>query len=346
MHVQLLCSTLACCVHRVDLEQSVCNMVREAFSDLRTAFGHAKSNPHTYVTGLSELNDLFSSASTFISEFAGFTFLPRPPISSHPPLLPLPFNLLDFICRSPIWAYPHLRPRGLASRPHRNSKTPFTRDDDDLIVLGLANIIEFAPHRFNLFTDSLHRHKKTGDSEDAVTAGKRSKVFAFITKTLLPTKTTAQLHNRKLYMEKAIQRDWLNVRPITTKSSLCLLMADLLSGQFEGLEAQRELLRACITSFARRTFGGGLLRGSVFSRPDCWSFLPAEYASCCRTLQEQLEAGAMGTPQPSENVLLPTFIEGGPYNKEFFLKALLTWWPLSAEAGGTKEVEIEEVSAL
>ena len=346
MLVQLLCSTLACCVHRADLEESVCNVVREAFIDLHSAFRFAKSNPYTYVTGLSKLDDLFSSAFSFISEFAGFTFLPLSPINSHPPLLPLPFNLLDFISRSPIWAYPHLLPRGLAPRPHRYAKRPFTQDDDDLIVLGLANLIEFAPHRFNLFADSLQRHKKAGDSEESVNAMKRSKVFAFITKTLLPTKSTAQLHNRKLYMEKAIRRDWLNVRSLTTKSSLCLLMVDLLSGQFEGVEAQRELLRACISSFVRRTFNGGLLCGSIFSRSDCWSLLPLEYASCCRTLQEQLEAGATGSPQPSESVLLPVFIENGPHNKEFFLNALLTWWPSNADVRDGKEFEIEEVSAL
>ncbi|CUT99232.1 conserved hypothetical protein [Echinococcus multilocularis] len=356
MHVQLLCSTLTCCIHRMDLEKSVCNVVREAFTDFRGAFRTAKEDPYTYVTGLSDLNDLFSSASAFMTEFAGLTVLPLPPpvppaSASNPPLLPLPFNLLDFVARSSIWAYPHFLPRGLASRPHTLSKRLFSKDEDNLIVLGLANLIEFAPHRFNLFAEGLNRRNRPMVDNSTAAAAKRAMVFDFITKTLIPTKTSLQLHNRKLYMEKMIQRDWLNVRR-NAKSSLYLLILDLISGDFEGLQAQRDLLRACVTSFAHRTraasVSGGLLqRGSVFSRPGCWSLLPPEYVHCCRTLQAQVEAGATGTPQPSVETLLPVFTEGAPQNVEFFLSALLTWWPPSdADEMGKQEEEIAEVNAF
>lgn len=356
MHVQLLCSTLACCTHRIDLEESVCNVMREAFTEFRSAFRTAKEDPYTYVTGLSDLNELFSFVSVFITEFAGLTVLPLPPpispaSASNPPLLPLPFNLLDFVARSCIWAYPHFLPRGLASRPHTLSKRLFTKDEDNLIVLGLANLIEFAPHRFNLFAEGLNRRNKPAVDNSTAAAAKRAMVFDFITKTLIPTKTSLQLHNRKLYMEKLIQRDWLNVRR-NAKSSLYLLILDLISGDFEGLQAQRDLLRACVTSFAHRTraasvSGGVLQRGSVFSRPACWSLLPPEYIHCCRTLQRQLEAGATGTPQPSVEALLPVFSEGAPQNVDFFLSAMLTWWPPSdAGEAENREEEVAEVNAL
>ncbi|KAL5106106.1 hypothetical protein TcWFU_002521 [Taenia crassiceps] len=354
MHVQLLCSTLACCIHRIDLEESVCNVMREAFTDFSSAFRTAKGDPYTYVTGLSDLNELFSSVSVFMTEFAGLTVLPLPPpispvSASNPPLLPLPFNLLDFVARSSIWAYPHFLPRGLASRPHTLSKRLFTKDEDNLIVLGLANLIEFAPHRFNLFAEGLNRRNKPAVDNSTAAAAKRAMVFDFITKTLIPTKTSLQLHNRKLYMEKMIQRDWLNVRR-NAKSSLYLLILDLISGDFEGLQAQRDLLRACVTSFAHRTraasvSGGVLQRGSVFSRPSCWPFLPPEYVHCCRTLQKQLEAGATGTPQPSVEALLPVFSEGSPQNVDFFLSAMLTWWP--SDAGETENwKDVAEVNAF
>ncbi|VDK37707.1 unnamed protein product [Taenia asiatica] len=356
MHVQLLCSTLACCIHRIDLEESVCNVMREAFTDFCIAFRIAKADPYTYVTGLSDLNELFSSVSAFMTEFAGLTVLPLPPpispaSASNPPLLPLPFNLLDFVARSCIWAYPHFLPRGLASRPHTLSKRLFTKDEDNLIVLGLANLIEFAPHRFNLFAEGLNRRNKPAVDNSTAAAAKRAMVFDFITKTLIPTKTSLQLHNRKLYMEKMIQRDWLNVRR-NAKSSLYLLILDLISGDFEGLQAQRDLLRACVTSFAHRTraasvSGGVLQRGSVFSRPACWSLLPPEYVYCCRTLQKQLEAGATGTPQPTVEALLPVFSEGAPQNVDFFLSAMLTWWPSSdADETANREEEVAEVNAF
>ncbi|VDM34277.1 unnamed protein product, partial [Hydatigera taeniaeformis] len=356
MHLQLLCSTLACCVHRIDLERSVCNVVREAFTNFRGAFRAAKKDPYTYVTGLSELNELFSSVSAFMTEFAGLTVLPLPPpispaSASNPPLLPLPFNLLDFVTRSSIWAYPHFLPRGLASRPHTLSKRLFTKDEDNLIVLGLANLIEFAPHRFNLFAESLNRRNKPAVDNSTAAVAKRAMVFDFITKTLIPTKTSLQLHNRKLYMERMIHRDWLNVRR-NAKSSFYLLILDLISGDFEGLQAHRDLLRACVTSFAHRTCaasvcGGVLQRGSVFSRPDCWSLLPPEYVHCCRTLQAQLEAGTTGTPQPSVETLLPVFSEGAPQNVGFFLSAMLTWWPSSdGSEAGNREEDIPEFTAF
>lgn len=362
MYVQLLCSSLLCCSHRVDLEQSICDVVRAAFMDLHFTFNAAKSNPHSYVTGLANLNDTFTSAHKFMMEFAGLSLFPLPPpvnpnSAFNPPLIPLPFNLLDFVLRSPIWAYPSLLPHGLASRPHNLSKKFFTDDEDSLVVLGLANLIEFAPSRFELFTDGLSRgNRKQNDEKDVALANvKKAKVFNFITKTLLPTKTILQLHNRKIYIENAIQKDHFGIGR-NAKSALYLLLCDLKSGNFEGVEAQRNLLRTCVRNFTQRALSanclsreggvGGLLQiGSIFSRPECWSLLPLEYKRCCMALQKQIMEGVTGAPLPTLEPLLPGFVSAAGDVRKFFLEAMLTWWPSVERLEEEREKEIEKEEA-
>ncbi|VUZ43540.1 unnamed protein product [Hymenolepis diminuta] len=361
MHLQLLCSTLLVCSHRVDLEASVCDTVRITFMDFYSTFKDAEFNPHSYVTNLHELDDTFSSAHVFMSEFAGLSIFPRPPrinpnSAFNPPLIPLPFNALDFILRSPIWAYPQLLPRGLASRPHTLSKKFFTDDEDSLLVLGLANIIEFAPHKFQLFLKTLNcgeKIKPTKRSEKTDT--RKSKVYSYIRKTLIPTKSTVQLQNRKNYIENDIRKDKFGVRR-SSNSSLYLLLCDLTSGNFSDLEAQRGLLRLCVSNFASRTIsgssmnqeGGGNLGmvqiGSIFSRPACWKKLPPEYGQCCMALHKQVVVGHTGAPQPTIEALLPKNLLVVKGMQNFFLEAMLTWWSttesvktIERERGGKEE---------
>ncbi|VDD80078.1 unnamed protein product [Mesocestoides corti] len=362
MHVQLLCSTLACSINRVDLEASVCTLVQEAFGDIFSAFQEAKQDPYTYVTGLSDLNDLFAHACSFLFEFAGLTMLPRPPpnpaaSTSYPPLLPLPFYLLDFIVRSPIWAYPRFLPRGLASRPHQMPKKNFTNDEDNLMVIGFANFIEFSPRRFSIFAESLDRRHKLPKSSEASTTtatgtstmASRSKVFDFISKTLIPTRSKLQLHSRKAYMDKILHRDWLNCGPIS-KSSLYLLMLDLTSGNFEGLDEKRSLLRACVPSFAQKTCAaaeGSLQLGSVFSRPECWDNLPAEYALCCQALRTQMHEGKTGAPTPVLAPLTSMFPGDVSQIINFYSSAMLTWWPNENNPNASARVaDVREVNAF
>nr|CDS31069.1 conserved hypothetical protein [Hymenolepis microstoma] len=358
MHLQLLCSTLLVCSHRVDLEASVCNAIRMSFTDFYSAFQDAKSNPLSYVTNLSELNDTFSSAYAFMLEFAGLSILPLPPrINSNsafnPPLIPLPFTVLDFVLRSPIWAYPQLLPRGLASRPHTLSKKFFTDDEDCLLVLGLANIIEFAPHKFQLFLETLNCGEKIKAAKRSEkTDSRKSKVYSYIRKSLIPTKSTIQLQNRKNYIENDIRKDKFGVRR-SSKSSFYLLLCDLTSGNFSDLESQRGLLRLCVTNFASRTISGSSLNqevggsvvavqiGSTFSRPLCWKKLPPEYAQCCMVLHKQVVLGQTGTPQPTIEALLPKYLSAIKGMQHFFLEAMLTWWP-TTEPVETIEQDNEE----
>lgn len=329
--------------------------------DFYSTFKDAKFNPHSYVTNLPELDDTFSSAHAFMSEFAGLSIFPRPPrinpnSAFNPPLIPLPFNALDFILRSPIWAYPQLLPRGLASRPHTLSKKFFTDDEDSLLVLGLANIIEFAPHKFQLFLDTVNcgeKIKPTKRSEKTDT--RKSKVYSYIRKTLIPTKSTVQLQNRKNYIENDIRKDKFGVRR-SSNSSLYLLLCDLTSGNFSDLEAQRSLLRLCVSNFASRTIsgssinqesGGGLGMvqiGSIFSRPACWKKLPPEYGQCCMALHKQVAVGHTGAPQPTIEALLPKNLLVVKGMQNFFLEAMLTWWSttesvetIERERGGKEE---------
>ncbi|VDN98838.1 unnamed protein product [Rodentolepis nana] len=358
MHLQLLCSTLLVCSHRVDLETPVCNAIRVLFADFYSTFQDAKSNPLSYVTNLSELDDTFSSAYAFMSEFAGLSIIPLPPrvnpsSAFNPPLIPLPFTVLDFILRSPIWAYPQLLPHGLASRPHTLSKKFFTDDEDCLFVLGLANIIEFAPHKFQLFLETLNCGEKTKTTKRGEKADlRKSKVYSYIRKSLIPTKSTVQLQNRKNYIENDIRRDKFGVRR-SSKSSFYLLLCDLTSGNFADLEAQRSLLRLCVSNFASRTVSGSTLNqviggsvvtvqlGSTFSRPLCWKKLPPEYMQCCMALHKQVVLGQTGTPQPTIDSLLPKYLSAIKGMKNFFLEAMLTWWPTN-ESGTTFEQDDEK----
>lgn len=349
MYVQVLCSTLLMCSHRHDLKRPVLDPVTLAFSTFRNAFQSAKTTPNSYLTNLTELDELFTHANQFMTEFAGFSFFVLPPqvrssSAVHPTPIPLPFNALDFVLRSPIWAYPQLLPRGLLSRPHRVSKKFFTVDEDSLMVLGLANIIEFAPHKFKLFLDTLNcgnRSKPSTGTPVCKPDKGKSMVYSYIKAQLLPSKSVMQLQNRKCYIETDIRRDVFGVRR-SSKSALYLLLSDLTSGDFNDLEAQRSLLRLCVSNFASRTVsgilqGGGnagssptlVQTGSLFSRPEEWNRLPPEYLRCCMALHQQVLSGHIGTPKATLDAALPGNLYAANGMEEFFVEAMLTWWTFS-----------------
>lgn len=337
MHLQMLASNYLGCINRPDLEQNVCPVIRVLAEEIDKNFKEARTRTSpSYVTNLDDLIDQFRATRHFLTEFGGVNMLPRIGKTDEMAnlLVPLPFFLLDFVIRSPIWPHPTLLPSCLPARPEKvRTHIPFTAAEDGLIVLGIANYMEAHPKRFyQIFPDSNEvPNKRTCRN-----------FFKFISDNLLPTRSVHQICMRRTYIMLVARKQRFagltSRRRAADSSPMLLLMQDLASPDFPDFAAKRELLRASVPIFAASLTNNQLstwgMRGSIFSRPESlWQQMPlaGDYAACLRLLKlHQSTQTSESCPQPALWVLQPPFSSSTAFS-QFFLKALLTWWPATVE---------------
>ncbi|VDL89984.1 unnamed protein product [Schistocephalus solidus] len=350
MHLQLLVSTYVATISLSDLEKTVCRPIT-SFVDQIHAILHRSSPLLSGLSHIRELLPLVDETQKFVHEFAGLSILPCFSYSLedrtqliNTRYIPLPFFLMDYILRSALWPYPDLLPPGLAPPTNlvqQRHREMFTTDEDSLLVLGIANFAEALPKRFanfvercNLVTTTVARDKPTR---------MQSSFFRFAATNLLPTRTPRQLYCRKCYIDffgrLLTQRKSTGLgsgnNSFSSRSPLGLLLQDFQSPEFSSIEAKLGLLRSCVPAFARQTSSHRrtYAAGSIFSRPDVWHRLPAEYRACTYSLARQMAIPSLvnSAPVPTRDCLNVRFHASCALT-HFFDKAMLSWWPSSEDS--------------
>nr|VZI22444.1 unnamed protein product [Spirometra erinaceieuropaei] len=358
MHLQLLASTFVATINLSDLEETLCRPIT-TFVDQIHATLHRSSLLLASLSSIRNLLPLVNETRKFVHEFAGLSILPCFSSSSedraqllNTPSIPLPFFLMDYILRSALWPYPDLLPPGLASPkalvPPRQ-RGLFTADEDGLIVLGIANFAEASPKRFAALVEHCNSDTpKTaaGDKSPRM----HSSFFRFVATNLLPTRTPRQLYCRKCYVDffgrLLTQRKSTGFGPgnstFSSRSPLGLLLQDFQSPDFASVEAKLDLLRSCVPAFARQTssYRRTYALGSIFSRPDVWHRLPAEYRACTSSLARQMTMSCLLTsaPVPTRDCLNVRFHASSAIT-HFFDEAMLSWWPSLEDLEGTAHAD-------